>query len=126
MAKKKYTYLDETKFNKTLQLLDYGLSQTQVSKIIGCASSTVSRVHTSGAKTYLEWKAHLKQQREERLAKEQVEKAEPNPIAEALAEAEPVRTHFSEDSVNLDRIANALERLADAWEQSPAKRKGLF
>ena len=130
MAKttKKYTKLDEDRFKQIVQLLEYGLNQKKVAEIVGCSGPTVSRVHRSKAKTMADWKAFNKLEREKRAknrpapdtpAKDPVT---PNPIATELAKAAPVKTRLSQDSVNLDRIANALERLATAWESQPAKR----
>lgn len=123
MAKstKKYTYLDEGKLNQIVGLLSFGLSQTAIAKIVGCSAATVSRVHTSGAKTMADLDAYRKQEREKRTPR-LVEGAASDERVEEPVVTAPMKTHSSKDSLNLDRIANALERLATAWESQPTKR----
>lgn len=124
MAKRKYTKLTDEKITKIHQLLEYGLSQAQVAKTIGTSGATVSRVCSSGVKNLEEWKAWNKRMNS---------KAEP--AKEEATEVNPLKgktlfyTPEEQSSLELTRIANALERLADAWESTPStikKRKSFF
>lgn len=128
MAKKTYTKLTNDKIAKIHQLLGYGLSQSQTAKAVEISNATVSRLCASGAKNIEEYKAWNKLMHKPRTSVT----TEPVATEQEAEEVNPpeVQTFFytpeEQVAVELTRIANALERLADAWESTPTKKKGFF
>lgn len=140
---KAWTRLTQKEYDTIKTLLEADLPIAKVASIQDRAYSTVKAISVSNSmEDYLhgvnERAKRNKIRAAERKARRQA--ALETPVAdepeeidlpphlrpvEAEAEQERVKTHFSQDSVSLDRIATALERLADAWERQPEK-KSLF
>ena len=107
MTKRKH--LTQEEYNMIKELQTIGVEPGRISKVTNRSYPTISRIRRSN--DYEEYKTFT------------VPKAV---VVEPLSEVatdEPQRTHFSEDSVNLERIASALERLALAWEAHPQTTK---
>lgn len=133
-TKKNWKFTEE-EFTKTRNLLDMKLTVKQTAEVTGWSVPTISR--TSLARTYQDYvdvtARYLTKSKEKQAAKNvdqaEVEESQGQTVPEAPAET--LGEMLTEDeavkrSVNtLERIAGALERLADAWESSP-KKKGLF
>jgi hypothetical protein len=111
MGKKGTTRFTKEEFNqiKTMNN-EFGLSAKQIMSVTGRSSGTMSRVLSSN--TWEDYRELIMQSNKKHYG----------PKNDAVTKA-PQRTHLSEDSVNLERIASALERLALAWEAHPQTTK---
>lgn len=118
MAKKSFKHITDQDFKSIKALLESGVSVSVVAKATGRAYTTVRAIYKTS--TVEEYKMYVSEYHNK---KREVVDTTPKHLPEELEVAEePQRTRFSSDSVNLDRIATALERMADAWENKP-KRK---
>lgn len=119
----KYTNMTETEFNTIKALQTAGCSARIATKATGRSGFTVGAIfkaddfHTYKDNVTSKWKnnpAYLKRQAEN--APVQVSVLDE---FEQLINDTPA---LSTPEVHMERIATALERLADAWENSPKKR----
>ena len=112
--KKKTTwkYVTEAEYSTTKQLQSMGLTATKISKVTGRAPGTVQRIMNST--DMANYKAIT-------LANRTKYRKPTTPVEEMDA---PVAKATNPNS-DLQRIAKALERLADAWEAAPRK-KSIF
>ena len=128
---KKYKQMNEKEFNKVKLLAEAGLSTGAISKVTGRACSTVSWVKRSDS--FEHYRELTREYLESRRKANEVEAA---PVQATEPEAESdmqdiigktfYYTPAEQTAVELTRIANALERMADAWESTPDKKRGLF
>lgn len=116
----------ESDFETVKGLLGYKLSHKQIAQATGWGAATVARAAT--AETYVDYmevvaRYTAKKPVEQALTESvpAIEETEVEEILEPVNEEEAIKM-----TVNaVERIAVALERMADAWENSP-KKKGLF
>lgn len=102
----------EEDFNNIKQLQDLKLKTKQIAHITGFSGATINRVkHTL---TFADYKTFVKMLNPHN---------KPNQIVQTLAVDQPVETTLQID--HLERIADALERLATAWESKPNKKGWL-
>lgn len=129
MAKKGWKMLRQDEFEKLTMLLKAGVKGSQVAQVTGRSITTVSFVKRANGDyaAYQEsQKLRSRKYYEQRNAKTEPETKdtmvedthEPIPVPETPANN--VRVLMA-----LNRIGDQLERLADAWENTPGKR-GLF
>jgi DNA-binding MurR/RpiR family transcriptional regulator len=112
------TFISEEIFTKVKTLEDINFKPKQIAKIVGCSEISVTRI--AKATTYTDFKAMRRAQRlawqEKRAA--QLTKVTTEDIAEVSEEVAPLVAEIDKADT-LERIAVALERLADAWERQP-------
>ena len=134
--------LDEKGFRHGKQLLSAGaFSSSEIADILGVSTSTVGRIRTAETLTEMKQKnaettrrSYAKRHAAEQMpAFEQEETQSEQPSSEPQPSGKPAVSQKSEADLiaentmyTLERIANAVERLADAWEKSPEKKKGIF
>ena len=134
--KNKNTAMTEVEFKNIKKMQELGIKAGAVANLVQRSSSTIYAIYRNDTlDDYINEMrvkiAEREARRKNGQANQQDTKAEPatedEPTNEPLTQA-PIKTYFSEDSLNLQRIATALERLADAWERQPetTKKKGLF
>lgn len=121
----KKTRLNQEAFDKVKLLQNAGVKTAMAVQITGLSSASVSRIFRFDTwNAYKTWRT------------EQTRKYHPEPKAKAPKSVEVPRqdseepkaifyTASEQSAIELTRIANALERLADAWEAQPAK-SGFF
>lgn len=118
----KWKNLTPAEFKKIKALLDAGVSRIQVSKIMERSTATVTMISRAGSfdeyldivRSYYKTKSVAKQE-EEAKVEETIDEVN-------AAKRVVLHTHEGTEATSLNRIANALERLADAWEASPKKK----
>ena len=134
--------LNEKGFLHGKQLLSAGaFSTSQIADILGVSTSTVGRIRTAESLKDMRAKnaettrrSYAKKHAAEQMpAFEQEETPSEQPSNEPQASGKPAVSQKTEADLiaentmyTLERIANAMERLADAWEKSPEKKKGIF
>ena len=115
--------MTEERFNEIKKFTDLNLKNSLIQDQFGVAPGTVWRVRNAD-----NFKAYQKKRREEnqrRVAPKNSQEAKPQKTASVeTASQEPANVQGVYE--RLDRIAVAMERLADAWESQPARKKGLF
>lgn len=120
--------MTEEDFLQVRQLLDMGLKAKQVAVIVHWSVPTIARVQL--ARTYSEYLEIVRAyaavsaaNRSKKAGQEDTgdEDAHNQPEEESVTATPVGVTHHDP----IERIAAAMERLADAWESSP-KKKGLF
>lgn len=123
------TRINEAEYKRIKALLDAGVTPSQTAKVTSRSLATVHRIASSA--DHASYKREIVAVASKYNAKR---KAGGSPTKEALeslreklpdAPAEkaiPDRPRFDENGLQLKRIADALERLADAWEASPKRR----
>lgn len=129
--KKGYKYLTKEEFENMKLLQSAGLKAAMVIKVTKRSGGTVSAVFRSNT-----WEDYKKFNSEYRKAKEnkkasilqgvgtdKIEVASIIPEPKDEIGAKLAQSCVVQDS--LDRIAVALERLADAWEKTPSKKGWL-
>lgn len=124
---KHWKKLNEKSFLLVKTLRNAGVKTKDIISISGISSGTVSKITRSETladyvtmnRTYL---SNRQPKPEEEIVVAEEESIENlfNKLNEVPSDG---NTHFSEDSRNIARIATALERLADAWEAQPSKKK---
>lgn len=112
----------EEDFAKVKALQAHGLTVKQIASITGWSSGATQIMHRFD--TFEDYRNYRVK------ASTYVKRDAPKPApsvtkAQDKAPVPEVTTRSFTDSDNLERIATALERLADAWESSP-KKTGLF
>ena len=130
--------MTEEMFQQAKLLLSVGkLSQMEIGEIIGVSDSTISRVNAADSLKQMR-EQHLEMKRknlEMKQAKDNLPKFEEQPEQkeESSTNNTPAVKQETESEMvakntmfQLSRIADAMERLADAWEKSPEKKKGIF
>ncbi len=117
MAKKQHKHLTEKDFDNIKTLLSTNLTTLQVSQLSQRSRTTVYAIRQ--ADDFDAYKDIVRSYTRNKTKKEPAEET----VVEAPKEQEAQRTNFNPDSANLARIATALERLADAWESTPNKRR---
>jgi hypothetical protein len=130
--------MDESEFKRIKDVLgEDGMTITKAAQLVGRSASFVS--HINNHNTLYDYfdmvDRHLhrpigtgRANYELGLRKKELEAASTTPTdsVEATDTAEaPRKVRVTTDSDRLDRIATALERLADAWEATP-KKTGIF
>lgn len=116
----------EKDFDTAKQLLKLDLTVGTVAKATGWGKATIGRAAMS--ETYLDYTTltqsyTAKKPVVEVTAPEISEQSAASLTHSSKISAADIRTLTATDPV--ERIANALERLADAWESAP-KKKGIF
>ena len=124
----KYHILSESEFTQIKVMQSAGLKNLQVQKVLGNnrTTSTIGRVSKfdnleSYRKAMVDKanqnKAKLKQAAPDKPYFVQHYKFNPAEVEQSPSD------NFSNVALELGRVASALERLADAWESSPTKRR---
>ena len=109
----KGTHLTEQDYKTAKALVDAGVSNSDVAKITRRSASTIGYIQRSTSFDNYKELVNIKHQKS--LAKKQTDKTKTEPKQQPV-----VITEQSE----LTRIANALERLVDAWEAQPRRLFG--
>ena len=121
-----WKHLHQQEYDTIKLLLSTGLSTRTVAEIKGRSYNTIHNIKKS--ESLEDYRKTVTAQTARNYARRTAAaKAESVPAKAEQTEEVAVkgRTYFSEDSVNLERIASALERLAEAWERQPEK-KSIF
>lgn len=134
MAKgKKYTQVNEEEFNRIRVMFDAGLKTGVIVSITERSPHTINNIRKS--KTWEQYQQVLADLYEKRKAEREAAKDTQVPdLAEAMKKGDwekkvavPSETEVATTAItnkrSLERIATALERLADAWEAQPNKRR---
>lgn len=129
-TKTKRKMVDEKRFQYIKQFTELNLTTKQIVMVTGAGQATVDRIKK--AKDFADYKNIIRARVETERAAKKAPKSIEVPRQDApqeIAEDGTVRKTFfftpaEQSAVELTRIANALERLADAWEAKPGK--GFF
>lgn len=124
--KNKYKQLQEPEYHKIKALCNAGLNDTQIVKIMERSKATISTVRRST--DFADYKRIVHTYSEQRMSyrqREEGKKIEEKIDTENASHPVVTKTHAGTEATSLLRIANALERLADAWEAQPNK-SGFF
>lgn len=132
----KYEKLTPAEYDRIKLLQNAGINCTQASKIVGRAGSTTSRIYSSDS--YEDYKSTLREtnrksqenRKKRLLAKKQAQsnqEADQEVKTATVMNLSTVTSENYDDKHNwevdqLERIAVALERLANAWEAQPKKK----
>jgi hypothetical protein len=130
-SKKGYTHIDESEYERIKEILDSGLvTQVKVAKWTGRSQPTLSFIANSDS--YQEYRDKASHRNRPKPAPVSVEPTEDTSTATVEVEPSNVPDAVVEDvralrnAASLERIAVALERLVEAWENTPTKKTGLF
>lgn len=128
MSKKQsWTQLEQKEFNLVKDLQGAGLSISKAALVTKRSWGTIQMIYRND--TLDGYKQDVREQRYKYRADGAPVSRTSTPAAEeeVLAEEAPqTEVTKSLNETNLDRIATALERLADAWERQPERKGGLF
>lgn len=117
---KSWKHMSEQDFTIIKTLQNLGVSQTKIIKTTGRGSGTVQRA--MAAETFEGYVELTRAFNANRSTKPEVVVPTASDLTvEGHEEKYPALMNVTD--VQLERIANALERMADAWEAAPAKRK---
>jgi len=109
-------------FTSTKKLQEAGMSTKDIAGILHIGKSTVSKIKTClTIEEYNSVYNGSRKKQEVEVVNEDTKSDDEktSPVASTVV-------YNSEVEMYLDRIATALERLADAWETQPEKKKGIF
>ena len=132
--------LNEKTFQQGKRLLSAEqFSSSEIADILGVSISTAGRIRMSETLTEMRERnaetvrrSYAKKHAAKEMPKfeEQSEQPSSEPQQENAkpAVSQPTQSELiqQETLYTLQRIANQMERLADAWEKSPEKKKGIF
>jgi IS30 family transposase len=115
--------LTKDTFESIKQLQEHGLSNRQMAKITNFSLATIDRAKKQETwADYVKYKKDYNVKRRGQIAQKQT-KAYTWIQSVVDEKKEPAKAVISD--YHLSRIANALERLADAWEKQPSKKGWL-
>jgi IS30 family transposase len=134
----KYKILDQQEFNTIRGLQSFGMTSKKIQEHLGNNRHTSTINTLRNFDTLEEYRQHVRDNKARSLAKapkvvpmtpentplfESKTPDVPTGLStEGMIQPRPAAT-FSTTEMTLRRIASALERMADAWEAKPAKRR---
>lgn len=111
--RKSYKKLNEAEFKSLKLLTDAGIKRSVVCRATGRSNDTIRRIES--AKNFTDYRA---------ITQAQLDKyTSPVPEPGEVLPLENVVVASTPQPSELTRIADALERLANAWEAAPNKRR---
>lgn len=114
-----WTHIGQEEFSSVKALQAANLPVSTVHKATGRSHSTIQRIYNADT---LERYVELTKIKNGYIKKDAPVKVETVEEPEQQAERGTFYTPNEQSAIELTRIANALERLADAWETSPKKK----